>query len=107
MKDIYPRSYFSPQVINHHKYVIVAMQYSRDDRFLVTIGDYRECSVAIWSTIDYNLLVTSFTRYPIHCVKWDPYTMNEFATVGQNGTVLFWLLDETKQQITLNVRFLF
>ena len=81
------------------------MQYSRDDRFLVTIGDYRECSVAVWSTRDYSLLVTSFTMYPVHAVQWDPYTMNEFATVGQNGSVLFWLLDETKRQAVLNVSF--
>ena len=33
--------------------------------------------------------------------------MNEFATVGQNGAVLFWLLDETKQQVTLNVNSFF
>ena len=29
--------------------------------------------------------------------------MNEFASVGQNGTVLFWLLDETTTNICLNV----
>ena len=96
-------SRFIPQVITHHKFAVVALQYSRDDRFLVTAGDYRECSIAIWSTIDYELLATSSTRYPIHAVRWDPYTMNEFATVGQNGSVLFWLLDETKQQVALNV----
>ena len=93
------------QHIEHHRYAITAMQFSRDDRFLISIGDYRECSIAIWSTLDYSLLATSFTRYPIHAVKWDPYTMNEFTTVGQNGSVLFWLLDETKTQAVLNVRF--
>ncbi|XP_065066075.1 WD repeat-containing protein 90-like [Rhopilema esculentum] len=91
------------QSINHHKNAVVAMQYSRDDRFLLTIGDYRECSVVIWSTMDYTVLVSTFTRYPIHAVSWDPFTMNEFATVGQNGSVLFWLLDETKQQAFLNI----
>ena len=29
--------------------------------------------------------------------------MNEFSSVGQNGTVLFWLLDETATNICLNV----
>ena len=79
------------------------MEYSRDDRFLISIGDYKECSIVIWNTRDYNILTTSFTRYPIHSVQWDPYVMNEFATVGQNGSVLFWMLDETKKSVGLNV----
>eukprot|EP00794_Sanderia_malayensis_P008708 gene8708-9637_t len=89
--------------LDHHKHAVIAMQYSRDDRFLITIGDYRECSVVVWSTRDYDVLATSFTKYPIHAVQWDPYTMNEFTTIGQNGSTLFWLLDETKRQAVLNV----
>ncbi|KAJ7372636.1 WD repeat-containing protein 90 [Desmophyllum pertusum] len=34
---------------------------------------------------------------------WDPYTANEFTSVGQDGSVLFWLLDDTGEKMTLNV----
>jgi hypothetical protein len=43
------------------------------------------------------------TDQPIHDLLWDPYTVNEFASVGQNGTLLFWLLDETGTDVALNV----
>ena len=48
-------------------------------------------------------MTTSRAASPIHELKWDPYTVNEFASVGQNGTVLFWLLDETTTDVCLNV----
>lgn len=67
------------------------------------IGDYRERSVVVWSTYNYEILTTSQTEYPIHDLKWDPYTVNEFASVGQDGQVLFWLLDETTAEVCLNL----
>ena len=67
------------------------------------IGDYRECSIVVWSTYNYNILTTSKTAHPVHDLKWDPFTVNEFVSVGDNGTVLFWLLDETGHEVALNV----
>lgn len=66
-------------------------------------GDYRDCSIVVWSTDNYEILTTSRAASPVHELKWDPYTVNEFATVGQNSTVLFWLLDETTTDVCLNV----
>ena len=91
------------QVLTHHEHEIVCLAYSRDDRFLVSVGDYRECSVVVWSTRDFVVLASSFARHPVHDIMWDPYTANEFCSVGQDGSVLFWLLDETGDQMTLNV----
>ncbi|RMX43573.1 hypothetical protein pdam_00010827, partial [Pocillopora damicornis] len=91
------------KVLTHHEHEIVCLAYSRDDRFLVSVGDYRECSVVVWSTRDLVVLASSFARHPVHDIMWDPYTANEFCSVGQDGSVLFWLLDETGDQMTLNV----
>ena len=91
------------QVLTHHEHEIVCLAYSRDDRFLVSVGDYRECSVVVWCTRDLVVLASSFARHPVHDIMWDPYTANEFCSVGQDGSVLFWLLDETGDQMTLNV----
>ncbi|XP_069124737.1 WD repeat-containing protein 90-like isoform X4 [Argopecten irradians] len=91
------------KVLQHHEHDIVSLAYSRDDRFLISVGDYRDCCVVVWSTYDYEILTSSRVTSPIHELKWDPYTVNEFASVGENGTVLFWLLDETTSEVCLNV----
>ncbi|XP_052262541.1 WD repeat-containing protein 90-like isoform X2 [Dreissena polymorpha] len=91
------------KVLTHHEYDIVCLAYSRDDKFLISVGDYRDCTIVVWSTQSYCILTTSKAASPIHHLRWDPYTVNEFSSVGQNGTVLFWLLDETTSNIGLNV----
>jgi len=67
------------------------------------LGDYRECSIILWSTYTYTILTSTKTSQPIHDLKWDPYTVNEFASVGEAGTLCFWLLDETQAEVTLSV----
>ena len=70
---------------------------------VVCWGDYRECSIVLWSTNTYTVLTSTKTMRPIHDLVWDPYTVNEFASVGEAGTLSFWLLDETQAQVTLSV----
>ncbi|KAK3091415.1 hypothetical protein FSP39_019740, partial [Pinctada imbricata] len=91
------------KVLSYHEYDIVCLAYSREDRFLVSVGDYRDNSIVVWSTYNYQVLTTYKTTAPVHDLAWDPYTVNEFASVGQDGTVLFWLLDETTTDVCLNV----
>jgi len=67
------------------------------------LGDYRECSIVVWSSYTYTVLTSTKTSRPIHDLKWDPYTVNEFASVGDAGTLSFWLLDETQDKVTLSV----
>lgn len=66
-------------------------------------GDYRDCSLVVWDTHDYTILTVSRAALPIHELAWDPHSPNEFATVGEGGTVLFWLLDETHEKFSLNI----
>nr|XP_006813552.1 PREDICTED: WD repeat-containing protein 90-like [Saccoglossus kowalevskii] len=91
------------KVLSYHEYDVVCLAFSRDDRFLISVGDYRECSIVVWNTVDYSVVANSKTALPIHELYWDPYSSNEFASVGSRGTVLFWLLDETQQRCSLNV----
>ena len=72
-------------------------------RYIVCPGDYRECTIVLWSTYTYTVLTSTKTSQPIHELKWDPYTVNEFASVGDAGTLSFWLLDETQAEVTLSV----
>ncbi len=70
---------------------------------LLNLGDYRDNSIVVWSTHTCTILTSTTPDYPVYDLKWDPYTVNEFASVGANGTVLFWLLDETASNYSLNV----
>ena len=79
------------------------MEYSRDDRFLISIGDYRECSVVVWFTRDYTVLTSSSLASPIHAFSWDPFVANEFTTIGRDKSVMFWILEENLGKFTLKV----
>ena len=70
---------------------------------MLTKGDYRDCTLVVWSTHNYSLLAASKSAQPIHDLSWDPYTTNEFSSVGETGTLLFWMLDETQGRFSLNV----
>ncbi|XP_035829418.1 WD repeat-containing protein 90 [Aplysia californica] len=91
------------KVLTHHRWSVQCLAFSRDDRFLVSVGDYRESSVVVWDSTNYQVLATSVAAWPIHGVRWDPLTVNEFVSVGERGSVLFWLLDESAGPVCLNV----
>lgn len=71
--------------------------------FLTSTGDYRECEIVLWSMSTCEPISVTNTPVPVHDLKWDPYACSEFTAVGDNGTVLFWLLDETGSNVALNV----
>ncbi|CAK8679863.1 unnamed protein product [Clavelina lepadiformis] len=93
--------------LKHHEYDIVALAYSRDDRFLISMGDYRENALVIWSSFNGLsspvILASTHTNSPVHKVVWDPATPNEFVSVGADASVSFWMLDEHGTETTLNV----
>jgi len=63
--------------------------------FCVGAGDYRDNEVVVWCASGYIILTSAKTDEAINSLRWDPYTVNEFATVGEQGVLCFWLLDET------------
>lgn len=91
------------KVLHHHDHDIVLLAFSRDDRFLVSVGDYHESSIVVWSTYSLDVIVATRALTPVLDLAWDPYTVNEFTSVGVDGTMLFWLLDETGAKAELNV----
>lgn len=66
-------------------------------------GDYHESSIVVWSTYSHDVIVATRALTPVLDLAWDPYTVNEFTSVGVDGTMLFWLLDETGAKAELNV----
>lgn len=86
----------------HHKTQVQAMAYSRDDRFLATVGDYNDQTLALWSTYTYELLSSTRISEPVHDVAFSPFSHREMACVGK-GAIMFWLLEQHGADINLKV----
>lgn len=85
-------------VINlYHKNAnnIACMKYSPDDRFLVSISDFRTNSLNVWNTFDYSLMTfVDPLNYYINDIEWNPCKCNEFVLCGQNKLLSIWNLEE-------------
>ncbi|CAF3380141.1 unnamed protein product [Rotaria socialis] len=87
-------------------HAIQSMAFSRDDRFLITIGDYRKPMLTLWSTHDYmNLLNWQDESSPssyMNCLAWNSARANEFCLGCSNGCIRFCTIVE--QTNDTNVR---
>ncbi|XP_032560024.1 WD repeat-containing protein 90 isoform X1 [Chiroxiphia lanceolata] len=86
----------------HHETQVQAMAFSRDDKFLVTIGDYSDQTIALWSTYTYQLLLSTCVSEPVHDVAFSPVSHQDLACVGR-GAVMFWLLEQQGAAVNLKV----
>uniref|UniRef100_A0A8C0VFW5 WD repeat domain 90 n=1 Tax=Cyanistes caeruleus TaxID=156563 RepID=A0A8C0VFW5_CYACU len=77
----------------HHETQVQAMAFSWDDRFLVTIGDYSDQTMALWSTHTYELMLSTHILEPLHDMAFSPVSHQHLACVGR-GAVMFWLLEQ-------------
>lgn len=71
----------------------------RDDRFLLTIGDYRKPLVTLWSTHDYTNILnwqdeSSLSTSYINCFAWNPMRANEFSLGCSNNLIRFCTIIE-------------
>ncbi|XP_075686881.1 WD repeat-containing protein 90 isoform X2 [Rhinoderma darwinii] len=76
-----------------HRTEVQTMSFSRDDRLLLTVGDYRDGSLALWSTRTYEMLASSKLCHPVHAAIFNPLHADTFACVGSR-TVNFWRVEE-------------
>ncbi|XP_023567203.1 WD repeat-containing protein 90 isoform X2 [Octodon degus] len=90
------------QLISHHDSAVQALAFSPDDAFLVTLGDYRDCTLALWSMATYELLSSSRLLEPMHGVAFNPWDADELTCVGP-GAITFWLLRQRGADISLQV----
>ncbi|KAM6320084.1 WD repeat-containing protein 90 [Podargus strigoides] len=88
--------------LSHHETQVQAMAFSRDDRFLVTLGDYSDQTIALWNTYTYELMLSTCISEPVHDVAFSPFSHRELACVGK-GAVMFWLLEQQGADVNLKV----
>ncbi|XP_072273486.1 WD repeat-containing protein 90 isoform X2 [Pyxicephalus adspersus] len=81
------------KILQCHSTEVQAMNFSRDDRLLITVGDFRDGKLALWSTRTYELLASSQICQPVHGIVFNPAHANSFSCVG-TGAVSFWRIEE-------------
>ncbi|KGL85799.1 WD repeat-containing protein 90, partial [Charadrius vociferus] len=86
----------------HHETQVQAMAFSRDDRFLITLGDYSDQTIALWNTYTYELMSSTCISEPVHDVAFSPLSHRDLACVGK-GAVMFWLLEQQGADVNLKV----
>lgn len=90
-------------LLSSHGSAVRALAFSADDRLLVTLGDYGDGTLALWSTATYELLLSTRLREPVHAVAFSPWGAGELAGVGP-GTVTSWLLRQHGTDVGLQAR---
>ncbi|XP_054570544.1 WD repeat-containing protein 90 [Eptesicus fuscus] len=90
------------QLLSHHRTAVQALAFSRDDRLLVTLGDYGDRTLALWSMATYELVSSTHLPEPVHDVAFNPWGAGELACVGQ-GALTLWLLQQRGPDISLQV----
>ncbi|XP_077172586.1 WD repeat-containing protein 90 isoform X2 [Paroedura picta] len=90
------------KVLFQHKTQVQAMAYSRDDRFLVTLGDYADRVMALWNAHTYELLTSTCFSEPVHEVAFSPLLAGHLACVGK-AAMTFWLMEQQGTDISLKV----
>ncbi|KAM7333167.1 hypothetical protein ACRRTK_006487 [Alexandromys fortis] len=78
-------------LLSHHDTAVQALTFSPDDEFLVTLGDYADLTLALWSMATYELLSSTRLPEPVHGVAFNPWDANELICVGTSA-ITFWLL---------------
>ncbi|KRX04875.1 WD40-repeat-containing domain [Pseudocohnilembus persalinus] len=82
------------QKLNFHTRGVQQLQFNENGKFLVSIGNFRECTVAVWSWPEGKLLASSYTMDKINDVKIADKCFSfdrnfEFVTVGRDQ-IQFW-----------------
>ncbi|XP_060030083.1 WD repeat-containing protein 90 [Erinaceus europaeus] len=80
------------QLRKHHHSAVQALAFSPDDRFLITLGDYCDRALALWSTATCELLASTVLLEPAHSVAFSPWDAGRLACVGPALT--FWRLQQ-------------
>uniref|UniRef100_A0A4W6G2L9 WD repeat domain 90 n=1 Tax=Lates calcarifer TaxID=8187 RepID=A0A4W6G2L9_LATCA len=89
--------------ISYHKGAVQSLAFSRDDRFFLSVGDFSDPEVALWSSKTFQLLSSVNVSGPIHDAAFSPSTASQMACVGSQG-VYFGLIHTHGLDVDLKVQ---
>ncbi|XP_051927362.1 WD repeat-containing protein 90 [Hippocampus zosterae] len=88
--------------ISYHRGAVQSLAFSKDDRFLLSIGDFSDPTVAVWSSSTFQMLAGETVLGPIHDAAFSPSVAHQLACVGSQG-VYFGLFDSHSQDGDLSL----
>uniref|UniRef100_A0AAV2LFK1 WD repeat domain 90 n=2 Tax=Knipowitschia caucasica TaxID=637954 RepID=A0AAV2LFK1_KNICA len=89
--------------VSHHRGAVQCVAFSRDDRFFLSVGDYCDPGVVLWSCSSLQLLFSVRVSGPLHEAAFSPSSASQLACVGSQG-VYFCLIHERAADVELSVR---
>ncbi|KAF6734778.1 WD repeat-containing protein 90 [Oryzias melastigma] len=91
------------RTISYHRGAVQSLAFSRDDRFFLSIGDFSEPGLALWSSKNFHLLSSAEVSEPIHDAAFSPFTADQMACVGSQG-VYFCVIHTQGQEVDLKIQ---
>ncbi|XP_074519833.1 WD repeat-containing protein 90 [Halichoeres trimaculatus] len=88
------------KTISYHRGAVQSLAFSRDDHFLLSVGDFSEPALALWSTETFQLLSSVNLSGPVHDVAFSPSAASQMACVGSQGAY-FCLINAQGSSIDL------
>ncbi|XP_043083053.1 WD repeat-containing protein 90 isoform X2 [Puntigrus tetrazona] len=89
--------------LSYHKGAVQSLAFSRDDMYMLSVGDFGEPVVALWSTRSFELLCTAQISVPLHDASFCPFTAHELTLVG-SGAVVFTQIQAQDNSTELQVQ---
>ncbi|XP_061562423.1 WD repeat-containing protein 90 isoform X2 [Phycodurus eques] len=88
---------------SYHRGAVQSLAFSKDDRFLLSIGDFSDPVVAVWSSTTFQMLSKESVLGPIHDAAFSPSVAAQLACVGSQG-VYFGLFHSQGQDGELKLQ---
>uniref|UniRef100_A0A3Q4I1F2 WD repeat-containing protein 90 n=1 Tax=Neolamprologus brichardi TaxID=32507 RepID=A0A3Q4I1F2_NEOBR len=89
--------------VSYHSGAIQCLAFSRDDRFFLSVGDFSDPEVALWSSKNFQMLSSVRVSGPIHDAAFSPSAASQMACVGTDG-VYFCFIHTQGQDADLKVQ---
>ncbi|XP_063337464.1 WD repeat-containing protein 90 isoform X3 [Pelmatolapia mariae] len=89
--------------VSYHSGAVQCLAFSRDDRFFLSVGDFSDPEVALWSSRNFQMLSSVRVSGPIHDAAFSPSAASQMACVGTDG-VYFCFIHTQGQDADLKVQ---
>uniref|UniRef100_A0A8D3BWJ5 WD repeat domain 90 n=1 Tax=Scophthalmus maximus TaxID=52904 RepID=A0A8D3BWJ5_SCOMX len=89
--------------ISYHRGMVQSLAFSRDDRFFLSVGDFSDPEVALWSSKTFQMLSSVSVSGPIHDAAFSPSAASQIACVGSQG-IYFCLIHNRGLEEDLKVQ---
>ncbi|XP_065114825.1 WD repeat-containing protein 90 [Paramisgurnus dabryanus] len=89
--------------LSYHKGAVQSLAFSRDDMYFLSLGDFSEAMVALWSTRSFELLCTVQMSVSLHDAAFCPFTADELTLIGSDA-VFFTRIQTNEHGTELQVQ---